>query len=119
MGIVPKRVSNEPRIELEYGRIYPKFGMKDDGHQEETRGTLGASNNGNMSETKFLFSSSYVKSEHLENNLELWKQEIIDGIQNLQTDLRRMSQEDGKLVKMHEKAIFERNVLVKVWQKES
>lgn len=117
MGIVPEKACDELRIELEDGKRYLKFGMKDNEHQEETRGALGAPNNGNMPQTEVVFASSDVKSEHPEQNLELWQQEMIDEIQNLRTELRRMSQENEKLAKMHEKAIFERNVLVKLWQK--
>lgn len=117
MEIVSKKASAEPGIALENGKRYQKFGMKDDEHQEETRGALGASNSGNMPQTEFVFASSDVKSVQPEQNLELWQQEMIDEIQNLRTGLGRMSEENGKLVKMYEKAILERNELVKLWQK--
>lgn len=117
MEIVPEKDSDELRIELENGKRYQKFGIKDDVHQEEIKGTLGASNTGSMLQTESVFASSDVKSVHTEQNLELWQQEMINEIQNLQTALGRMSQENEKLVKINEKATLERNELVKLWQK--
>ena len=99
MEIVPERAADELRTVLENGKSYQKFGMKDN------------------EQTESVFASSDAKPVHTKQNLELWQKEMIDEIQNLQTTLGRMSQKNEKLVKMHEKAILERNELLKFWQK--